>query len=61
MSATHPAVLELVDFLAVGTTPEALIAFRPSPAAQDRISELLARNEEEVLSYEDRSELTTFY
>jgi hypothetical protein len=60
MSAAHPAWLELIDFLAAGTTPEALIAFRPSPAVQDRISHLLTRNQEGLLSSEEQSELDDF-
>jgi hypothetical protein len=40
MSAARPAYLELVDFIAAGTTPEPLIAFRPSEGVQNRVKEL---------------------
>jgi len=60
MSVAHPAWLEVVDFLAAGITPETLIAYRPSPAVQDRLSDLLARNQDGVLSPEEESELDDF-
>jgi hypothetical protein len=60
MSAAHPAWLEVIDFLASGITPKELIAFSPSPAVQDRISDLLVRNQEGTLSSEEQSELDDF-
>ena len=60
MSAAHPAWLEVIDFLAAGITPKALVAFRPSPATQERITDLLARNEEGTLTVEEQSELDDF-
>jgi len=60
MSAAQPAWLEVIDFLAAGTTPEALIAFRPSASVQDRIADLLVRNQEGALSSEEQSELEDF-
>ncbi|PYL07287.1 MAG: hypothetical protein DME33_11045, partial [Verrucomicrobia bacterium] len=46
-----------VDFIAAGTTPEDVISFRPSEAAQDRVADLLAREKEGELSPAERSEL----
>jgi S-adenosylmethionine:tRNA-ribosyltransferase-isomerase (queuine synthetase) len=61
MSATaHPAYLELIDFIAGGTTPEALIAFRPSREVQDRVSSLIAREHEGQLTDEDQQELADY-
>lgn len=60
MSAANPAWLEVIDFLAGGITPKELIAFRPSPAVQNRISDLLARNQQGALSSEEQSELDDF-
>ncbi len=57
MSATHPAYLELVDFLAAGTTPEALVRFRPSAEVQQRVSDLIEGRHNGVLSSEEKSEL----
>jgi hypothetical protein len=48
---------EIVDFIAAGTTPEDVISFRPSEAAQARVTDLLAREKEGELSPAERSEL----
>jgi len=32
---------EIIDFIAAGTTPEAVLAFRPSDAVQRRVTELV--------------------
>ena len=48
---------EIVDFIAAGTTPEDVISFRPSEAAQERVADLLAREKEGELSPIERSEL----
>ena len=37
---------EIVDFIAAGTTPQNVISFRPSEAAQQRVGDLLAREKE---------------
>lgn len=42
MNAPAPAYLEIIDFIAAGATPRAVIDFRPSPDAQRRIEELIA-------------------
>ncbi len=60
MSAAHPAWLEVIDFLAAGITPKTLVAFSPSPAVQDRISDLLERNQQGILSSDEQSELDDF-
>lgn len=48
---------EIIEFIAEGTTPNNLVAFRPSEAAKARVSELLARHKTGELSAEERSEL----
>ena len=60
MSTTIPAYLEIVDFIAAGTTSEAVIRFRPSAEAQNRVSELLEREERGTLSTDERAELDHF-
>ncbi len=60
MGALSPAYLELIDFLAAGTTPESLIGFRPSESAQARIADLTARDQEQALSPAERQELADF-
>ena len=48
---------EVIDFIAAGTTPQNVIAFRPSEAAQERLTELISREKQGALSAEERSEL----
>ena len=54
---TVKAYEEVIDFIAAGTTPQNVIAFRPSAAAQARVTDLLAREKEGQLSAEEKSEL----
>lgn len=54
---TTKAYEEVVDFIAAGTTPQNVIAFRPSKEAQDRVSDLLEREKEGNLSASEKSEL----
>lgn len=54
---TIKACEEVVDFIAAGTTPQNVIAFRPSEAAQERVEDLLAREKEGELSPAEKSEL----
>lgn len=57
MSAITPAYLEIIDFIAAGTTPERVASFRPSLEAQQRVSELLEREKQSELPPEERAEL----
>jgi hypothetical protein len=43
MSVASPAYLEIIDFIAGGTTPEQVVHFRPSIEAQERIAYLIER------------------
>ena len=54
---TIKAYEEVVDFIAAGTTPQNIIAFRPSEEAQERVADLLAREKEGELSSAGKSEL----
>jgi hypothetical protein len=60
MSAANPALLELIDFLASGTTPESLIAFRPSSRIEQRIASLITAKQDGSLSSEEAAELDDF-
>jgi hypothetical protein len=51
---------EVIDFIAAGTTPQNVIAFRPSEAAQERVADLLSRAKEGGLSSEEKSELDRY-
>lgn len=48
---------EIIDFIAAGTTPESVIAFRPSDALQRRVADLTERANAGSLSPEELSEL----
>lgn len=61
MSAAHPAHFEFIDFIAGGTTPEQIIAFRSSNAAQQRVEELIEREKENGLSPDEKAELEYFF
>ena len=51
---------EIIDFIAAGTTPEAVAAFHPSNAAQQRVAELVERSKDGSISAEDQSELDDY-
>lgn len=48
---------EIVDFIASGSTPAAVAAFRPSDTTRRRAADLLRREKENGLSAEEASEL----
>ena len=48
---------EIVDFIAAGTSPQNVIAFRPSKEARERVWELVRREKTEGLSPEETAEL----
>ncbi len=52
-----PAYTEVIDFIANGTTPESLIAFRPSANVQSRVEDLISRDKEGTLSPDEKQEL----
>ena len=64
-SVTHEgpaarAYEELIDFIAAGASPAAVIAFHPSPAVQQRVAELTERSKDAALSPQDQSELEDY-
>jgi hypothetical protein len=60
MSTASPAYFEIIDFIAAGTTPEAVAHFRPSSEAQQRVSDLIEQEKENCLSPEEKAELDHF-
>ncbi len=48
---------EIVDFIAAGTSPQNVVAFRPSEEARKRVWDLVAREKESELSPEEAAEL----
>lgn len=57
MMAFTKAYEEVIDFIAGGNTPEAVVAFRPSEAARARVADLLMREKSDGLNAEEKSEL----
>lgn len=51
---------EVLDFLLSAPTPEAVIALRPSQAAQERLRYLLDGNRNETLNDAERAELESY-
>jgi hypothetical protein len=52
--------LQIVELLASQPSPEAILAIRPTPALQNRISELLDRNKTATLSRIEEAELDRY-
>jgi hypothetical protein len=59
MSATK-SYDEIIDFIAAGTTPETVLAFRPSDSVQQRVAELVERSKDGSISSEEQSELEDY-
>jgi hypothetical protein len=55
-----PYYEEIVDFIATGTTPESVVAFRPTRAAIQRVEDLVARSRDGVISSEEQAELDDY-
>ena len=51
---------EILDFIAAGTTPETIVAFRPSEDVEHRVAELVERSRAGIISPEDQSELEDY-
>ena len=51
---------EVVDFIAAGSSPRAVIDFRPSEAAKARVAELLGREKVGDLSADEKAELEDY-
>jgi hypothetical protein len=51
---------EFVEFLAAGSTPQALIDFRPSEAARSKVAELIHRQKTGGLAADETAELSCY-
>ena len=51
---------EIVDFFAAGTTPEAIVSFRPSNETTRRVDELVEKSKNGSISTEEQSELEDY-
>ena len=48
---------EVISFIAMGTSPGSVVAFRPSAAAKERVAGLIYREKTAGLSLDERAEL----
>jgi hypothetical protein len=60
MTAATPAYIEIIDFIAAGTTPEEVALYRPSPETQRRVGNLIERERDGGLSPREKAELDHF-
>ncbi len=51
---------EVIEFLASGPTPQAIVAFRPSVQAQDRVTNLLDKTRGATLTPAEQAELDRY-
>jgi hypothetical protein len=58
--STVKAYEEIIEFIAAGTTPETVVAFRPSPATRTRVSDLIHQEKTTGLTSEEKSELDNY-
>ena len=56
-TATARAYEEIIDFIAAGSSPRSVIAFRPSEAARIRVLDLVSREKAGDLTSDETSEL----
>ena len=48
---------EVIDFIASGPSPSAIVSFRPSPEASERVAILVEREKTAGLTAEEKAEL----
>lgn len=48
---------EVIEFIAAGTSPQNVVAFRPSQNARERVADLIHREKTSSLSPDEKSEL----
>ena len=51
---------EILDFMVSAPSPEAIIAFKPSPHMEARLAELMHKNKQESLNDDEHQELEAF-
>ncbi len=51
---------EIIEFIASGTTPGNVAAFRPSEEAKERVADLIQREKNAQISAEEESELNHY-
>ena len=51
---------EIIDFIATGTSPDKVIAFRPSEKMQSQVSALLFKEKNSTLTSDEKKELDNY-
>jgi hypothetical protein len=54
---TNRAYEEVIDFLAAGTSPDNIVAFRPLEEVKQRVAHLIELDKSDALTPEEKSEL----
>ncbi len=57
---TTRAYEEIIDFIASGTTPESVVAFKASPETKARVADLIVREKTVGLAPEEKAELDSY-
>ncbi len=57
---TVKAYEEVIEFIASGTNPDSVVAFRPSDSVKERVAELIYREKTSALSGREKSELDRY-
>jgi hypothetical protein len=55
--STNRAYEEVINFLAAGTSPDNIVAFRPSEEVRLRVAHLIELDKSDALTPEEKSEL----
>ncbi len=55
--STSRAYEEVIEFIAAGTSPRNVVAFRPSENVKERVADLIHREKATALSPDEKSEL----
>ena len=60
MSVASPAYIEIINFIAAGSTTAEVAQFRPSLEAQLRVADLIEREKADGLGAQEKTELDHF-
>ena len=58
--ASNPTYFEIIDFIFEHKSPEQIIEFHPSEAAQSRLEELITKEQEGILTGQEHLELEDY-
>lgn len=59
-AVAYPVYNEFLNFLLTAPSPEEVVSFKVTAATQNRLRELLAKNEESTLTESEQSELDAY-